>query len=66
MQTESTQIQEIDPEFGLSPEDTQFFLSQTGITDLEEIKSHIFSIKEEAMKVLSLCYIHTLILIQRS
>ncbi|KAK7448849.1 hypothetical protein VKT23_013578 [Stygiomarasmius scandens] len=45
MQTESSQTS-----FELSLEEAQFFQSQTGITDLEELRSHILSVQEEALK----------------
>jgi len=60
MQTESSQTG-----FELSLEEAQFFQSQTGITDLEELKSHILSVQEEALKVFSLIF-YLFIFIQNS
>jgi len=42
-----------DPKFELEldPDEAQFFQSQTGITNLEELRSHILSVQEEALKV---------------
>jgi hypothetical protein len=35
----------------LDPDEAEFFLSQTGINTIEELKSHILAIRDEALKV---------------
>jgi len=38
-------------DFQISPEEADFFLSQTGIGSLTELKSHILAVQQEALKV---------------
>ncbi|KAK7448848.1 hypothetical protein VKT23_013577 [Stygiomarasmius scandens] len=52
MQAENS-LRKDDPKFELEldPDEAQFFQSQTGITNLEELRSHILSVQEEALKI---------------
>lgn len=52
----SSDTQAYDPKFyetfyHLTPREKEFFLAQTGIKDEEELKRHIMSVQEDALKV---------------
>jgi hypothetical protein len=59
MSTTDSQTTETDPAAAaaasldqqLDPDEAEFLLSQTGIDTIEELKSHILAIRDEAIKV---------------